>query len=221
VTRSTGRTTRRRRAGHAPGPGRRVGRTVGLAGAVVMGLAGVAALVASFLGVRTATILTGSMRPVLPPGSLVVTSPLCPDQVRLGEVVAFRPPAPYAEAGNRPVVHRVVAIGTVAGKKVVQTKGDANAAMDPWRITLSTAHFSSVRLHAPVVGRVFAGGRRPIYLMAAGLLALLGLGKFLRRKPVTCTCCAPTVSANTGPGGRHRQTAGRHRRDPRGQLLPH
>ncbi len=73
-------------------------------------------------------ILTGSMRPTLAPGSLVVTRPVAPAEIGLGSVIT------YQRASGEPTVvtHRVVAQGVSAiGEPVVRTRGDANPVVDP------------------------------------------------------------------------------------------
>ncbi len=73
-------------------------------------------------------ILTGSMRPALGPGSLVVTRPVAPGAIGLGSVITYQ-----RESGDPTVVtHRVVAQGISAiGEPVVRTQGDANPVVDP------------------------------------------------------------------------------------------
>jgi signal peptidase len=73
-------------------------------------------------------ILTGSMRPSLPPGTLVVTRPVGTVLPGIGSVVT------YQRASGEPTVvtHRVVAQGVSAtGEQVVRTQGDANPVPDP------------------------------------------------------------------------------------------
>ena len=78
-------------------------------------------------GATPYTILTGSMRPNMPPGTLVVIKPVPVDQVSVGTVVTYQ-----LDSGKPTVVtHRVVAITTtVKGKKSFTTQGDANDATD-------------------------------------------------------------------------------------------
>ena len=75
------------------------------------------------------TILTSSMEPGLPPGTLVVVKPIDPDEIVMGTVLTYQ-----LESGEPTVVtHRVVAIQgeTVAdGERQFITKGDANSAAD-------------------------------------------------------------------------------------------
>lgn len=73
------------------------------------------------------TVLTGSMEPDLPPGTLVVVRPVDAEDIALGDVITFQ-----LESGKPTVAtHRVVAVGTrLDGEQVFTTQGDANGAPD-------------------------------------------------------------------------------------------
>jgi signal peptidase len=105
---------------------------VGLSWGLLAFVALVAALVIvvpAVTGSTPYTILTSSMEPGLPPGTLVVVKPINPDDIVIGTVVTYQ-----LESGEPTVVtHRVVAIQgeTVAGgDRQFITKGDANSAAD-------------------------------------------------------------------------------------------
>lgn len=73
------------------------------------------------------TILTGSMKSSLPPGTLVVAKPTPVDQIAIGDVITFQ-----IETGKSTVAtHRVIG-KTVAddGSPRLITKGDDNSAAD-------------------------------------------------------------------------------------------
>lgn len=79
------------------------------------------------VGGQAYTILTGSMRPGMPPGTLVVVRPTPTDEIRVGDVVT------YQLRSGQPTVatHRVVEIGTtLSGEVRFTTKGDDNAVAD-------------------------------------------------------------------------------------------
>lgn len=89
---------------------------------------GVAVVVPRLGGATPYTILTGSMTPAYPPGTLVVVRPVDPADIRTGDVVTYQ-----LRSGEATVVtHRVVAVGrtTVSGEVVLTTQGDANASAD-------------------------------------------------------------------------------------------
>jgi signal peptidase len=93
-----------------------------------------------FGGYRTYTILSGSMSPGMPVGSLAFSAPVPTSDLRVGDVVTFHPP----NRGDLLVTHRVwkvlpnstdLATGRTGAALV--TKGDANSTPDPWRIPVA------------------------------------------------------------------------------------
>ncbi len=106
---------------------------------IVLGLA-VAALATVTLGPRLGlfqveTVLSGSMQPVFEPGDLLVVVPEPLSAVRAGQVLSFHAPTP----DHRVETHRVVRVINPGLHPVIVTKGDANAAPDPWRARLHGA----------------------------------------------------------------------------------
>ena len=97
-------------------------------------IAGVALVVGSTVvvprigGGTSYTVLTGSMQPSLPPGTVVVVRPRPDASIGVGSVITYQ-----LESGKPTVVtHRVVSQGVDgAGKPVWWTQGDANDAVDP------------------------------------------------------------------------------------------
>jgi signal peptidase I len=72
------------------------------------------------------TVLSGSMTPGIPVGSIVVVRPVDPMELRVGDV------ATYQAVPDRPVfiTHRLFAISTVGGQTQFTFKGDANRVPD-------------------------------------------------------------------------------------------
>lgn len=87
----------------------------------------VTVLVPRIGGATPYTILTGSMRPHMPPGTLAVIQPVPIDQIGVGTVITYQ-----LESGEPTVVtHRVVSDGINGkGERVFRTQGDANNAVD-------------------------------------------------------------------------------------------
>jgi signal peptidase len=78
-------------------------------------------------GATPYTILTGSMEPTLPPGTLVIVKPVEPDQIGVGTVITYQ----MASGSPDVVTHRVVSQGVNGmGDLVFRTRGDANSATD-------------------------------------------------------------------------------------------
>ncbi|MGH8970280.1 MAG: signal peptidase I [Actinomycetes bacterium] len=85
-------------------------------------------MTASWLvGWRLQVVLSGSMEPGLPVGSMVVVQPIDVSMVRAGMTVAFVDPADP----GRLVTHRVVEVSEGNDGLYLRTKGDANAGVDP------------------------------------------------------------------------------------------
>ena len=86
-----------------------------------------AVVVPRLAGATPYTVLTGSMTPAYPPGSLVVVRPVEPSEVRIGDVVTYQ-----LRSGEPAVAtHRVVGVGWSAdGERLLTTQGDANPLPD-------------------------------------------------------------------------------------------
>src|SRR5215218_7610387 len=117
------------------------GHTMGrVAPWLVRGLMGLAVLAFLFLavgphllGYRTMTMLTASMAPEIDPGDVTVVTPIAISEVTEGMVITYHKPVDDRSL----VTHRVVSVETGPdGSVQVQTKGDANGAIDPWTASL-------------------------------------------------------------------------------------
>lgn len=103
-----------------------MGLSIGLFAFVV--LVGVLAIVVpAATGSTPMTVLTGSMSPTYPPGTLIIVKPVDAVDIHIGDSITYQ-----IESGKPAVVtHRVVAITTATdGAVSFQTKGDANNAVD-------------------------------------------------------------------------------------------
>lgn len=118
---------------------------------------------------RTLTVLSASMRPTLPPGSVVVVTPMPIADIRPGDIIVFN--APVADA--HVVTHRVT---DVVGPGAVRTRGDANNAPDPWVAQLKGTTTWKVRTQVPALGHVIIALRDPVVrLLTVGATTALGL----------------------------------------------
>lgn len=107
---------------------------------------------------RTLTVLTASMEPAIPAGSVVVVRPIPTSEVRVGDVVTFEAPV---EA--RPVVtHRVIEVVEPGARPVIRTKGDASDSPDPWRARLVDDTAWEVSHVVPKVGFALNALRDPM-----------------------------------------------------------
>lgn len=105
-----------------------IGASFGLL-ALVLLLGALVVVVPAISGSIPYTILTSSMEPGLPPGTLVIVKPIDPAEIRIGTVVTYQ-----LDSGEPLVVtHRVVQIQgptLPGGDPNFITKGDANSAPD-------------------------------------------------------------------------------------------
>ena len=147
--------------------GRWAGRVL-LAGAVLVLLAvGVGPLTGTY---RLATVLTGSMAPGMPAGSMAVLVPIDPGAVRVGDVITYQAPLP----DHRVVTHRVVEIVAGGPHPVLRTKGDANAGADPWTAQLSGSPAWRRVAVVPWAGTVIRALRSaPVHRAAVRLIPLV------------------------------------------------
>jgi signal peptidase I len=111
------------------------------------------------LGYRTMTMLTGSMAPEINPGDVTIVTPMAVSEVTEGMVIAYHRPI----EDHSVVTHRVISVEKAAnGTVTIQTKGDANAAADPWTATLNGDTAYRVRGVVPMLGSVIEALRAPV-----------------------------------------------------------
>src|SRR5215217_180606 len=154
--------------------GLRAGRAAQIMGRtapwLVRGVMGLAVLVFAvlavgphLLGYRTMTMLTASMAPEIDPGDITIVTPIAVSEVTEGMVITYHRPI----EDHSLVTHRVISVETAPdGTVSVQTKGDANAAADPWTATLKGDTAYQVRAVVPVLGHVIQALRAPIVTQA-------------------------------------------------------
>jgi signal peptidase I len=125
-------------------------------------------LVPGLLGYQRYVIVSGSMEPAIPTGSVVYDEIVPVSELAVGDIITFVPPAEYGLTD--PVTHRIVEIepasGDHAGKVQVRTKGDANEAPDAWTAVLNGPDQARVKLY-------MALSNRWVQLLVIGLPALL------------------------------------------------
>ena len=167
----------------------RVVRVIVNAGVWVLGMSCVAFLLAVGVGPRTGryatlTVLSGSMRPGIPEGSIVVVTPQRPDQVRVGQILTYAVP----EGDHRVVSHRVIEVVRGGDRPVIRTQGDANNAPDPWLAEVDDDTVWQVRYSVPYVGQMINWLRQPVVhritvMVVPALLAVVWLVDIWRPEP--------------------------------------
>ncbi len=118
--------------------------------AAVVGMLAICVVIPRLSGATPYTILTGSMRPDLPPGTLVVVKPAAADDIEVGNVVTYQ-----LKSGEPTVVtHRVLGISFAGdGTRTFTTQGDANNAPDADKV-LPAQIKGKVWYAVPHLGRV-------------------------------------------------------------------
>lgn len=111
---------------------------------LVAGLAVFTSLAPKF-GWRVDTVLSSSMEPSLKVGGVVVTRPVEPEQVKVGDSILFHSPL-----DGRLTTHRVISLETTSSLHF-RTKGDANEDPDPFIVPAENV-VGRVWLHVPYLG---------------------------------------------------------------------
>ena len=177
---------------------------VSLSAAVLVLMLAVAAAVIgvpALAGGSAMTVLTQSMEPRLPPGTLVVIRPTDPEDIRVGDVVTYQ-----IRSGEAAVVsHRVVSKTYENGELTFITKGDNNPGNDPEPVRAVQIR-GTLWYSLPLLGwvnNVLSGPNRVIVLaVVAGGLFVYAAGVFLswvrgRRRLARAGGAGPDASTPT------------------------
>jgi signal peptidase len=143
--------------------------------AVVIALAAMLIVVPWIAGATPMTILTSSMEPHMPPGTLIVVKPKPINDIRIGDVMTYQ-----IESGKPAVVsHRVISESTSTdGSRTFITKGDNNAVADANPVVAGQVK-GTVWYSIPLVGYVNTAINGPdrawiVPIMSVGLFGYAG-----------------------------------------------
>ena len=114
------------------------------------------------------TVTSGSMRPGIQPGDLVVLQRVESTSLKVGDVIAYVPPT-----GGEPILHRIKTLASTGGV-FVQTQGDANNTPDFGPVHLDVTA-SRLAASVPLLGWLILL-RSWIWLAFGGVLVLIALG---------------------------------------------
>jgi len=134
------------------------------------------------VGVRAFTELTGSMRPVLQPGDVVLVKDMKAGMAVAGQVITFRDP----KGGDRLITHRVRTVSVDKGIVSFVTRGDANNADEEWQLR-PDGQIGVVTNRIPLLGyglQYLSGRQAPLLLITLPslLLGALELRRIWRKR---------------------------------------
>ena len=123
------------------------------------------------VGIQTFKVLSGSMQPNYPVGSLVYVKKTQPDTINIGDVITF-----YINE-NSLVTHRVV--DKDIDKRTFETKGDANEVKDGGKVSFDNVVGKAI-FCIPYLGYVssYFNTTQGSYLLV-GFIAILFVATFL------------------------------------------
>jgi signal peptidase len=127
--------------------------------AVLGGLTIIVVALCLVTGVRPAIVISGSMEPSIPTGSMTFARSVPATSVEVGDVVTVE-----RTVGKGLVTHRVVAIDREEGATELTLRGDANTTDDPLPYRVSSV--GQVIAHVPGLGTVAGLVRTPFGITA-------------------------------------------------------
>lgn len=141
---------------------------------VLLLLAAVAAVIVlpMVMGFKEMAVLTGSMEPTIPVGSIVYVKPLDdPSQLQPGDICTYT-----LSDGETMVTHRVVSVDP--DSQTLVTKGDANDT-DDGDINFAQV-FGRTQFHLPYLGYIAINAKTPVGIMTVcGVLVVVILLNFI------------------------------------------
>ena len=78
-------------------------------------------------------VISESMEPVLHVGDLIYVKGVAASDIKIGDVITFRPPTAYFKEGAV-ITHRVIGIEYDSNEINFRTQGDNNPSVDPWTV---------------------------------------------------------------------------------------
>lgn len=141
---------------------------------VLLLLAAVAAVIVlpMVMGFKEMAVLTGSMEPTIPVGSIVYVKPLDdPSRLQPGDICTYT-----LSDGETMVTHRVVSVDP--DSQTLVTKGDANDT-DDGDINFAQV-FGRTQFHLPYLGYIAINAKTPVGIMTVcGVLVVVILLNFI------------------------------------------
>lgn len=140
-------------------------QVVGVLLMVIVAAACLSLAIPKLLGYDIYVVVSGSMEPNIPVGSIVLCKEVENAQLQTGDVIVFTDP----DRGTTPITHRVVSNDPATGSII--TKGDANEREDTNPVTYNHV-IGKVAMHIPRMGYTAAALTSVLGKIVAGLLLL-------------------------------------------------
>ena len=125
----------------------------------------------SIIGLRTFTVLTGSMNPKIKPGDIVVIREVESNSIEVGDVITY-----YID--NMYVTHRVYEVINKGNEILFKTKGDANNTVDSEAISESQI-IGKKLFRIPYGGYVAGFTKRYFILLIFLIIAIISIYKLI------------------------------------------
>ena len=130
-------------------------------------------LVPRLLGWELQVVLSGSMQPTLPPGSVSFVQPTSPQTFKVGDLLVFA----LLRDPSQQVTHRIVSVRGEGGSLEFQTKGDANNAADVDWVPAANVR-GAVRWYIPYIGYAVPYMRSPwgyvLFVIVPAIIIIIG-----------------------------------------------
>jgi signal peptidase len=167
-------------------PGRGIGGTVRHAAnlaaaalATVLVLVIIASVICRVTNHHLEQVVTGSMVPAVPVGSMVLSEQVGVSSLHVGDILVFPKPTNTSEV----IVHRIVQVAAGRdGAVQLRTKGDANSAVDPWILEQGAHGLANRAVYVlPSLGTAAYAARAGLIVLLSALL-IIGLITWSRRR---------------------------------------
>lgn len=128
-------------------------------------------VIPNLIGYKSFAVISGSMEPNIPVGSIVYAKEADFNELEVGDVISYR------LSGDTMVTHRIQEINT--DDSTVITKGDANNSADPNPIASSNI-VGKVAWSVPLIGYISIYAKTPLGIAAiCGVVALIIILNYL------------------------------------------
>jgi signal peptidase len=125
-------------------------------------------------GYYSSVIMSSSMEPAIPIGSIVVVKRVNPDDVKVGNIIVF-------QRSDSKTLHRVIDKIVENGSYYFKTKGDANEDPDPWIVQPEQVQ-GSLLLTIPYYGYLIYFAGTPIgFILMVIIPAILLIANEIRK----------------------------------------